>query len=204
MRRAAVRASISRSGGGEALIRRRPWWSRRSEAILAERVVATAHMELWGDGEHRPLLLVGPPGTSRLLMVLGEIDKAGCGVGTGPRPRRVLSRICHELRGDRQLARSDGRPLLDRCEVVEVAGLTVAERVQVAGSYRRLRQLADTLELGVTGLCGLGRGRVAGGGFRTGAPSPRAQGKGDTWAVSHQLIRIFEVAIGGTRPQAAG
>lgn len=48
--------------------------------ILAERVVATARMELWGDGEHRPRLLVGPPGTSRLLMVLGEIDKAGVGL----------------------------------------------------------------------------------------------------------------------------
>ena len=79
----------------------------------------------------------------------------------------------------------------------------MAERVQVAGSYRRLRQLADTLELGVTGLCGPGRGRVAGGGSDRRA-QPRAQGKRDTWAVSHQPIRIFEVAIGGTKPQAAG
>ena len=118
----AARRSFDAVHGGHADLK----------TILAERVVATAHMELWGDGEHRPLLLVGPPGTSRLLMVLGEIDQAGCGVGTGPRPRRVLSRIRHELRGDRQLARSDGRLLLDRCEVVEVAGLTVAERVQVA------------------------------------------------------------------------
>ena len=65
----AARRSFDAVHGGHADLK----------TILAERVVATAHMELRGDGEHRlrRLLLVGPPGTSRLLMGPGEIDKVG-------------------------------------------------------------------------------------------------------------------------------
>ena len=65
----AARCSFDAVHGGHADLK----------TILAERVVATAHMELRGDGEHRLrlLLLVGPPGTSRLLMGPGEIDKVG-------------------------------------------------------------------------------------------------------------------------------
>ncbi len=259
----AARCSFDAVHGGHADLK----------TILAERVVTTAHMELRGDGEHR-LLLVGPPGNSRLLMVLGEIDKVGVWSWHGTSPTAWLLELPGST-ADRPLlpyptsamgfvatANSLGpiaAQLLDRCEVVEVAGLTVAERVQVAdspvaaaaGRLRPPREAEplspDALELVVSGLCGprdeaglraveirlealqhhaiargapdpagvdhcgvrgrngWERGPLAGWWWLSDrCAQPPSVGEGDTWAVSHQMVLIFEVAIGGTKPQAAG
>jgi ATP-dependent Lon protease len=124
-------------------------------------------------------------GTARLMVVLDEIDKAGFGGWRGASPTAwMLDLLGATTWNDRYLgvpfptaamnfvATANSldpipAPLLDRCEVLEVPGLTPAERVEVAGSHvwpRLLKAYSlptrtvplppDALELVVTGYAG--------------------------------------------------
>ena len=142
---------------------------------------------IWSGAEPGAIIrTVRRLGTARLLLVLDEIDKAGTGNWRGSSPTAWLLELLGSTTWtDRYVgvpyptsamsfvatANSLGpipAPLLDRCEVVEVPGLTPAERVQVAGSHIWPRLLAayclptrtvplppDALELVVTGYAGV-------------------------------------------------
>ncbi len=141
---------------------------------------------IWSGAEPGAIIrTVRRLGTPRLLLVLDEMDKVGTGNWRGSSPTAWLLELLGSTTWtDRFLgvpyptsamsfvatANSLDQipaPLLDRCEVVEVPGLTPAERVQVAGSHlwpRLLRAYhlptrtvplpADALELVVTGYAG--------------------------------------------------
>ena len=142
---------------------------------------------IWSGAEPGAIIrTVRRLGTARLLLVLDEMDKAGTGNWRGSSPTAWLLELLGSTTWtDRYLgvpyptsamsfvatANSLGpipAPLLDRCEVVEVPGLTPAERVQVAGSHLWPRLLRaynlptrtvplppDALELVVTGYAGV-------------------------------------------------
>ncbi|MHB8323655.1 MAG: AAA family ATPase [Candidatus Dormibacteria bacterium] len=124
-------------------------------------------------------------GTARLMVVLDEIDKTGFGGWRGASPTAwLLDLLGSTTWSDRYLGvpfptagmnfvatanslDSIPAPLLDRCEVLQVPGLTPAERVEVAGSHvwpRLLKAFSlptrtvplppDALELVVTGYAG--------------------------------------------------
>ncbi|MHB1526719.1 MAG: AAA family ATPase [Candidatus Dormibacteria bacterium] len=141
---------------------------------------------IWSGAEPGAIIrTVRRLGTARLLLVLDEIDKVGPGNWRGSSPTAWLLELLGSTSWtDRYLgvpyptsamsfvatANSLGpipAPLLDRCEVVEVPGLTPAERVQVAGSHLWPRLLRaynlptrtvplppDALELVVIGYAG--------------------------------------------------
>ncbi|MDA8331225.1 MAG: AAA family ATPase [Candidatus Dormibacteraeota bacterium] len=123
-------------------------------------------------------------GTARLMVVLDEIDKAGHVGWRGSATAWLLELLGSTTWTDRYVgvpfptagmnfvATANSldtipAPLLDRCEVVEVPGLTPAERVEVVGSHlwprllkayslpsRTVPMPPDALELVVTGYAG--------------------------------------------------
>ena len=142
---------------------------------------------VWSSAEPGAIIrAVRRAGTSRLMLVLDEIDKVGGGWSRhgGSPTAWLLELLGSTTWSDRYLGvpyptsamsfvatanSSDPipAPLLDRCEVLQVPGLTPAERVDVAGSHvwPRLLQAynlpartvplpADALELVVTGYAG--------------------------------------------------
>jgi ATP-dependent Lon protease len=139
---------------------------------------------VWSSAEPGAIVrAVRRAGTSRLMLVLDEIDKLGGGWSRhgGSPTAWLLELLGSTTWSDRYLgvpyptsamsfvatANSPDpipAPLLDRCEVLPVPGLTPAERVQVAGSHVWPRLLKaynlpagtvplppDALELVVTG-----------------------------------------------------
>ncbi len=131
-------------------------------------------------------------GTARLVVVLDEIDKAGYGWHGGSSTAWLLELLGSTTWTDRYVGvpfptagmvfvatanetDSIPAPLLDRCEVVEVEGLTAAERLEVAHSHlwprlldaygltRRVVPLsAEALDLVVTGYAAPGEDGLRG------------------------------------------
>lgn len=116
---------------------------------------------VWAGSEPGVIIrAVRRAGTSRLLIVLDEVDKVTVGHGRGASPTAWLLELLGSTSwSDRYLgvpypttamsfvATANDldpipAPLLDRCEVVEVPGLSAAQRVEVAVSHVWPRLLA--------------------------------------------------------------
>ena len=161
-------------------------------AAVDEAYIAGAD-RIYGSAEPGAIVrAIRRTGTARLVIVLDEIDKAGGGwYGSSP-TAWLLDLLGSTSWTDRYVGvpfptagmdfvatanETDPipAPLLDRCEVLEVPGLTPAERVEVAGSHvwpRLLKAYSlptrtvplppDALELLVSGYAGTGEAGLRG------------------------------------------